>query len=381
VRAWEDLWYLIELRERIRAAMNRPIEFTAPRRAVDNYRHFRQFLLHKLPEGKRLTLADFGAPSPPWHYSFWSHIPVVISGWSWNSRRVYHLQPELQRVLEHTTLEGMTWEDIQLPFNSFAIQLSLPQKLANGRECDVILVHVGTDGGWAFATLRSDLRTYERVDRVHLEKLLRQKRFPHLIAQLDRIVPAIELMQGAFLLVGEKDKREPILTCLEYAVQQESIRDKKSSDPERGKAVFVNMLRVAFGLPLYLSSLPSRHNNLQQVPKEEAGAQITFPSGTIDPRAISSEAELFTVSSRLNLSLIERLFFELEGTKAEQQAVKDWVHANRKSCHWQPGFFRRRPGFGNDPTAPKIVRVSPHLVAKDWLPEFALPGGTEAKVN
>jgi hypothetical protein len=381
VRAWEDLWYLIELRERARAALKQPLEFNPPRRALDNYRHFRKFLLHKQPDGKTLTMADFGAPSQPWFYSFWSHLPAVISGWSWNSRRVYHLQPGLQKVLEHTSLEGMTWEDIHLPFRSFAIHLSIPQKTANGRECDLILVHAGTDGTWAFATLRSDLRDYEQVNRDHLEKLLRKRKYSLLRNELDRVVPQIELLQGAFMMVGQNDKAETLLACVEKGTEQEWLRGTKTVGKDALKAVQVAMLRVAFGLPLYLSSLPSRHNNVQPTAKEDVGGQITFPSGKVDPRAISSEAELFTVSSRIDLSSIERLFFGLEGSEDEQKAVREWVHANRKSCHWQPGFWRRRPGYGDDPIAPKVVRVSPHLVAKDWLPEFALPGGTEAKVT
>jgi len=371
---------MLELRDRVRIAIKQPTFFRAPKQCVDNHRYFRDFLFHRQPPGKTLTLPNFGAPTEEWRLSPWSHLPSLLAGWCWNSRRVYHLRPELQRVLEHTTLEQMTWEDIHPPFRSFAIQLSVPQKTGDNKDCDVILVHSDPNGAWGFATLRTDLRSYVQVNRSRLEKLLRQKRFPLLGSEIDRLLPEIELLQGAFLIVGGENKNKTLLESIAEA-SNNVLKRSSSTSKEHLDAMFASMLRVALGLPLYLSSLPPRQNPLEPTPpKEAATGRIYLPSGGLDPKAITNTAEVFTVSSQFKLSGLARLFFGLDGSEDEQRVVRDWVHANRKSCHWQPGYWRRRPRHGNDPTAPKVVQVEPHLVAKDRLPDFALPGGTLVKV-
>jgi hypothetical protein len=374
------MWYLVHVSERLRAATKQPLLYSAHPRAVQNYVHFRQYLLNRLNGKREFTIDDFGPPDPKLLYSYWSYVPLLLSGWCGHSRRIYQIQPELQKVLEHTSLRDMTWEDIHLPFDAFAIELSFPLMNASGQECDMIVVNAGADRGqWTFAGLRKDLRGYKSVDRVHLEKLVKKGRNALASQEVTRLLREIELREGTlFTLAFGKDRNEPILECLDRITREEWERNKVST-PEVLMERQVQILRIALGLPLYLSSLPVRENHLVAT-TQAPGGQVSFTSGRPDPNAISNLAEIFAVTSKFKLGRKERLYMGLEGTEEEQAAVRASV-GREMSCHFHPGYWRRRPYHGKDPHAPKVVEVSPYIARRDRLPEGALPGGAAVAVE
>jgi len=376
LRAWEDLWYLVQVRERVRAATHQPLLFGEKPRVVQNHRHFRDFLLNRYSGKRELTIDDFDAPTSKLHQSYWGHLHVVLSGWCGHSRRVYQVQPELQKVLEHTSLQGMTWEDIHLPFKAFAIELSFPLFTPGGAECDMILVNAGADDAyWTFATLRKDLRGYERVDRDHIEKQLKRGKNQRASQLVGSYLPVVEGLEGNFMTLGNQDKGEPILQSLERVTREEWERTGKRVSHAALMEKQVQMLRIAFGLPLYLSSLPVQKNHLEATPRTPDD-QVRLRSGLPDPNVISNHAEIFSVSNRFKLGRMERLYMGLEGTKEEQDAVRNSV-GREMSCHFHPGYWRRKPFCGNDPNAPRVVEVSPYIVRRDRLPEGSLPGGAQ----
>jgi len=127
-----------------------------------------------------------------------------------------------------------------------------------------------------------------------------------------------------------------------------------------------SMIRVVVGMCLYLKTLPSgspHQSEWRPVPR----------SGLPDPKAISNEAQVCTVSSCYKLTTQERVMLGLEGTKQEKALYE-------LSCHFRAGHWRRPPGMGSDPTAPKTVHVRPCIVRKDRLQEGELPGGSGAIV-
>src|SRR5580692_9645125 len=93
LRAWEDIWFLVQMRERLRAATKQPLQYATNPRVVQNHPHFRQFLLNRYKGKRELRLGDFDAPDAQLNRSYWGHLHVPLSGWCGHSRRVYQLQP------------------------------------------------------------------------------------------------------------------------------------------------------------------------------------------------------------------------------------------------------------------------------------------------
>jgi hypothetical protein len=123
--------------------------------------------------------------------------------------------------------------------------------------------------------------------------------------------------------------------------------------------------RLIAAFCLYLLSLPPGDPNRSEWTKPPK-------QGKPDPRAITNDALICNVTSTFTLSAEERTVFLDPGPRR---------HGPELSTHFRRGHFRRRPGEGNDPAAPKMILVKPALVRGDRLREGELPAGalTNAK--
>ena len=66
--------------------------------------------------------------------------PLSLLAWAKSSRRVYSMTRDLQALLDATSLEGVVWKDIKLPFDSFVLTLEQPLIDANGHKFDCAFV-------------------------------------------------------------------------------------------------------------------------------------------------------------------------------------------------------------------------------------------------
>jgi len=138
LRAWEDWWFLLGVMNDVMVADRRPPVYPNEN-AVLHWHQFRKRLLSLGQE--QIDIERF---LPPKHKSFenstLANFAVPLSQWCLNSRRIYNLTEELQVILDATSLEGVTWQDVCLPFPAFAIKLDRPMIDVEGTRFDFIMV-------------------------------------------------------------------------------------------------------------------------------------------------------------------------------------------------------------------------------------------------
>jgi hypothetical protein len=278
------------------------------------------------------------------------------------SRRVYKLSKETQKVLEHTKLDGITWEDFKLPFECFGIELADPLSNPFGVSSDFILVSQTELTSLSrgperkdihIIGLTEDLRSFNRkskfVDAAAVESVPSRKEMKKELVLLQQGMRRF-IRPDAYRTVVPEGKLSKYLTELPENVEEElSI-----SQDDR-------MLRIVLGLSLYLESLSPNSKAIS------ASEVKIFLSGK-DKSAIIDPAEVLRVNTVSPLTRDEKIFLGLEGTKEQRREIQ-------MCCHWRAGHWRRPPGKGSDPSFPKTVHIPPTLVRRDRLPENALPGG------
>lgn len=295
-----------------------------------------------------------------------SWVPIELFNWTKASRRVFDISPELQELLRMTSLNGITWKDALevLPFPSFAIEFEQPLVSSGGTEFGGALfstVDIKGSTNICFRIFPKKLLTYQPLREKEKSKMLHQlatKEWGRLNGKSTECRVAIKSL--SFVV-----KSFPLASCLEREVP-DSLIDLAILAPgakesiEEAIAVLQNALNIVIGFCLYLKTLPSQSSCKKpwgHIPQ----------SGKQDPLAICNEAQVCVVSSCYQLSDTER--HELGENRI----------GSEKACHFRRGHWRKAPGCGSDPSAPKIIHVRPTLVRRDRLKENQLPGGSEAQ--
>jgi len=138
------------------------------------------------------------------------------------------------------------------------------------------------------------------------------------------------------------------------------------------KAFSMVLNRIVFGLCLYLSSLTP----------EERERHVRWSRGQVtevqkgDPRkseTIGDETEVCMVTSAQKISDRHR-----ELLRRIMQSERE---ISLPGPHFCQGHWRRPPGKGHDPNAPRTVWVRPYETGMDQLGENELPGGAIVKVE
>ena len=381
LRMWEDLWFLVGMRMSLEAARrDAPAQLLGP---VAEYRQFRAYLRSLTSESK---LTDFpekrfvGFNYPQFQQIAWplcgsaAHpvLPCALMSWTINSRRVFHVTPELQVLLNATDLDGITWGDVSLPFDSFAVSLELPVEDDLGRKYDCLLFGLQPDYRLirSTTTLSSCMLFGEDLSKYHpitgdqkrdMEEWLLQRDLRELRQQYDaltaRFVRHRDASQSFF---ASRDlSSAPVLESTAASVTPDgSLNGQPKDQPHLGTA-----LRIVAGLCLYLQTLPIKSPNRSEWHKPEYGGQ------KIDKRLITNDAQVCMVSCSHKLSAQE-----LEVLGGEHGFKKRSLY--ELCAHFRRGHWRRPPGQGSNPDAPKTVWVRPTLVRRDRLHDGALPGGS-----
>lgn len=376
LRAWEDYWFLIRIL--LKAKKNAPQrgggvvprqqEGDAPRGALANFQNLRSFLLSECvtaaATGRAVDMEQFRAPPeysdvvPP----SVANLPFLLFCWSAYSRRMYRLTAELQTVLRATSLHRTRWEDIELPFPAFGIELEQPFKDPDGEEFSLVFVYsVKTPEGeaWYIQTLSDSCLNYEPLASTTKElwkSRSNKGKAALLLKDAERQIQSMGCVGGYSFALLPGDKRE--------LVQRTSRRLASDNKLSAGAALaFEHMIRTVVGVMLYLKALPPGS------PHVSAWTKPHLPK-TTDPRAVTKGTEVCNVSSIYALSAEERALMD-QGEPSDE-------HPERAmSTHFRSGHWRRRRGSGDDPLAPKVEHVRWTIVRRDRLPETGgLPHGT-----
>ena len=376
LRLWEDTCYMtnrLGTLERYLVAMGQkvdgePVSFEG---AVGNWNNFRGDLLRGADFNEVHDKYCIGAALGPLH-----SLPLGLGEWSRTSRRVFHLTEELLTLLSLTSLDGIRWSEVHWPLDSFLVTLDQPLIDENGTSFDAILLYrFEAAEGWAVGLqlFSSKLEAYRPLtfdDRDRINKLLNRGVNGPLGKASGKIALWFKATSGipTSISISLPPGLDDCLVTDSYRAIHEKLGYDYTGGREDGSSnsTIDAATRIVVGLCLYLATLRSEGEEQQSswegIPREESKK---------DPRAITREAKVCWVSSKYRLS------------REESDVVESFRgRAHVSMCaHWRRGHWRRSPGQGNNPDAPKHVWVRPTLVRKDRLKPGELPGGSIALVT
>ena len=331
-----------------------------PTGGLVNIRSLRPFLMGRMPA---LSFTDFDVPNETRDENAWLRRKLQsLHAWCHASRKVYGVTEELKDLLLGMSFGELEWTDLLFPYESFVLALESPITVPyeddpiSGTSILVSRVREseGAEPVLMVRFVTNEIHAYQPLSSYDKSRL-RQKR------RLSMILSAIDLLKSR--VVGIRD--------LNLTISESHFADLKIADTNarfttmmEGDDDYSSIYRLIAGFCFYLQTLPSGSSH------QSAWTRVRNP-GKPDPNAITNGAEICTVASSVKLTPRERQEFSGERNQTERE----------HSAHFRRGFFRRAPGTGHDPTAPKVVLVRPTLVRGDRLQPGELVGGTQVKVE
>ena len=377
---WEEMCLTMNVGARLLMALGQSskVPLTGP---VVHWQEFRHYLLEALKhdtfDHEHFIGDEQVTRITKLSGSFLAYLPQALASWTRSSRRVYHVSEELQHLLHVTSLDGVMWGDVSWPFASFAILLDAPILDQKGNKYDFILVSDEFDvennrqkiGVRLFNADFGERKMMSRDERAKILQAASRKQWEKVqlfITKRSKADPdEKELECSVFYIEPEKNKLD-LVTSTIFDVT--NVDEQRWLDSINGRTEHPNLshwdvaARLVVGLCLYLKMLPTNSEHVSEWKKVERKMSL-------DPLAVSREAEVCTVTSIHKLTAEEREV--IKGSLVSARAY----HEMR--AHFRQGHWRRKPGAGNDPAAPKVVMVRPTIVRRDRLAPGSLPGGTE----
>lgn len=369
LRFWEDYYFvhgLLVQHGMWTSVQYGAIPFAGP---LMHWHEFRSYLLQVTQdqifdttrfEGSDRTRLALGPPAM---------IPRSLATWTQHSRRVFEVDGELQSLLAAMSFGDVRWNDILFPFKAFAITLDRPLGFRNtgseqGLEFDAFLVYYDFDpiigeNRLLIGCLSPQLADYRPLGQFGKQEWRKavSKRKLRVEEIFNEFHSAVDTGLFCWFSVANEHFEKGKLADTDFT--NSPVREFLNAEDEQ-LCLMAELLRIVGGFCLYLMSLP---------PGSPHRSSWHPPSGrSPDPRAITRETQVCEVSSVFTLSSEERTVF---GGNIDS--------LGRELCtHFRRGHYRRAPGTGNDPDAPRIVLVQPALVRRDRLQPGTQPGGARA---
>ncbi len=323
--------------------------------------------------------------------------------WAWtrNGRRVYRVDADLARILSTTKPPNITWRELVFPLDAFVVRLAEPwlHPYGNGAVSHLIaarfegeLANCFSHGEVTVTSLVIIMAVPDKYDDevVHLiPEALRQllarrastgdkTKLPiELLKELGRYIDTVYgeineidarpgALSGFFLMNDALDRsiRSPFSAIVEMEALQGA--DLTTLD---ARAAFDDLIGVfVANLVTYLGmARPDRPQTVSQPTPPRTGQPLRGE--------ITSDVQLLDVVHSFTLTPEERRVMDMI-IRGEGHLVGRELMAHFRSRH-----FRRPPGFGLDPLAPRTVLVNATFVRPDRLVEGTLPGGSTVRVK
>lgn len=359
---------------------------------IQNSYKFREFLLRsyqmKSPdEAKHFDVRNiYGRKEYPSLHRMisGSHLrPFEILSWTLSSRRVFRLTAQMQRAFEHISLANVTIGEIDFPFDSFVIELAEPIK-DEGKSNDQVSYETSHilvsrpfryteeivqkapkyDAQRAepsyFTCIPSSCVEYAPFSSDQKRSMLdhmRKNRNGKIISFLDRKVS--KKLHGlhrydSSSMIFTRDKDVPVLDILK-ATEQPGFEHE------------LRMIRIIINLCLYLEALP----------KTELLQEATDQSWRTERIKLDKRTNLITDTTEVCHIGGFHLLKALDST--ESLGLEG---SSLTEPYWRRRHRRRKPGEGQNPDAPRSVKVKPSLVGAYLIPETGgLPKGSVSSVE
>lgn len=379
IRTYELFFFLLRKREEAAVRLGGKRQHIN-RGAIANSDSLREFLLkvHSTNPSAEAKRRDFTALLPGFDFENAypklkgiSNVPVWLTSWTKHSRRVYSLSPEVQAVLEHTSLKEITWADIKFPFPSYAMQLATPIFDDRVGKSDFVVISeintgdfpINNDGKYlSVIAFNVDTKKAAGVTRVLREKLSTLPSNPRDIRargkEIQRMISRIANFDSLSMTI-EPSHHNTLLSQTPITMRQGT-----SLDALREKQLLSfrdQLFRIVVGFTQYLKSLPPKDNYVSTPYEKPVGTQWT--DSPVSP------VQVCNVTSYIKLSENQKLAYGLTGTGQERAAFE-----RNFSC--VEAYWRRPRGQGTNPDAERSVWVRSYFSRKDKAPqnEGLLPG-------
>jgi len=300
--------------------------------------------------------------------------PLALWSWTRCSRRVFHLTHEIQVLLDYSDLDDMKWEDVHLPFDSFALTLSTPIKNRVGVTYDCILVATGRYPRWVaggceyysaleITLLSTELGAYQGLSKdqqKRMAKAVRARNWDRARSICQTVDTGLKAphIQNIRLHLPHQPGALVLGRLREF---WQRFLDTHFQDLE---VAYEAAMRLIAGLALYFQTLPS-----SDIRARHEWMPVPGTVGVPNKAAITAQAHVCTVTNYHELSEVERVLFGIDGCDERTRRQYELCYHKRR------GYWRRPPGLGSDPTAEKTVWVRPAAVRKDKAPLEGLEGG------
>ncbi|GEM_PF-4133798 len=367
LRSQEDYGFLIKMGREVDRALGRPV--MAGRDSDVNmmlqWSHLRKDLLNIVPG---LSWAEVGkhlaahVPQKPDQF-FELH---MLGMWVAHSRRIYSLDADLQLLLNTTSIDGLAWDDVRLPFDAFAISLTTPlvtkcraRKDASGIETPFDTIIVARDiekQHLRFVVLPAKLATDKFLtasDRRQIEELARRKKWHVVEKKISNILRTAANNSDKYIVQFVMDS--------EFNVTQAGTPTPQTWAES---TICEQVFRIVAGICMYMKTLPSSSSHVSSWNRDDKPVLNDRGHGVTDERQIC------TLSTEFKVSVEDR------------RVLEDHTDVGRTgrilTPHFRQGYWHRPRGMGHDPSAPKSEWTRPTVVNRRLRKDGELPQGAHA---
>ncbi len=350
-----------------------------------NQRKFRNYLLSLKDEANSPDFQiseDFLFPDMADEYfGAITGINIDLANWMAKSRRVYSLSATMAAQLALTPVDNVTWADVRLPFDAFAISLEEPITTRSGKIFDfVIVAKIKVDGQeyLVFDLLSPELRHFRRqsaYERKLIERLIKRKEYYRALQKIDShrqsILRSLDNTEinSRFLIATDMLGNQPIHASLAllFNISKASMSEvrsipRRSADPEEFTE-WDEAANIVCGLCLYLA----QNSRYIPYPDQKPSADYQpFRSGRPDYSAVSSVEDICSVANETVLTVSEMNIIRMAQGRTFEM-----------SPHFRRGHWRTTLVDGEK----KITWIHPTLVRADRLLPGTLPGGLVQKLE
>jgi len=310
-------------------------------------------------------------------YRQFSTVPYSVLDWVSNSRRVFSLSSQMQHAFENISVGQFSSDDVRLPFGSFIIELAEPiiscdQEFSHIYVGDIMKYVNQTDiadnfedtqlSAMSIMLLSKEFAQYEALSASVKKRLRRNIRpgdsssFGELVTQAmsDKIGETIHYPFYMFRIATRMPLEDTGMIN-----RWHKFGEKSETDSYDRYDCMYKVLRIISNLCIYLTTISS---------PDSANAG-TKSSDWVKPR-VASSSNLRVITNGMEVCDISAYHTLQEMSERDDSTG---TSGETQSPHWRRGHFRRKPGEGNNPDAPKSVWVKPTLVNAHLIPEIGLP--------
>ncbi len=348
-----------------------------------HHKEFRQHIVDEAVSGnydiERFFMEDVEAYSEA--FKNLSHVPFDLFSWNHYSRRVLSLSKDIQLLLSATSLEGFTWQDIKLPFESFVVVLANPIVGLEDKKYDCILVNRmllrdSDDYSLNFTLFPSDFDKYKSLNKAKIARSVKRGRAKKGKIHKKRLHLAGGIVDGfSFQFKGNfnislsdtvESVSKPSVSYEEdvfIPVKNRKIGCNSDEDEYIAYSVYSKVFHLILNVCFHMAFIPP-----QQTIRHHVHNRKDIQPDPID--AITCPNEIFSIGSENDISDTAR--------EAVSEIIKSRKSGN-KCVHWRRGHWRRKWGSYGDENAPKTW-ISPCLVNRGKLPDGSLPMASKSNL-